>query len=155
MRLALPGELEAILHFGATYIPDHYEPLLGSAAAQAQVDDWWTPERMAAAIGEGRVVVAEEQGGILGVAEWSLYDGVPTIWKLYVDPSRRGEGIGSRLIVAVEDHLPKGVDRIWVETFAVNRRARAFYEREGFREFRTVEHSNPTMNAVWFERSLD
>lgn len=155
MRLASPDELEAILDFGAMHIPDHYDPLLGSAAAQAQVDDWWTPERMSAAIGEGRVVVAEEQGEVLGVAEWSLYDGVPTIWKLYVNPSRRGEGIGPRLIAAIEDHLPEGADRIWVETLAVNRRARAFYEREGFREFRTVEHSNPTMNVVWFERSLD
>lgn len=94
VRPASLRELEAILDFGATHIPVHYHPLLGSTAAQAQVDDWWTPERMSSAIDEGRVVVAEEHGGILGVAEWSLCEGVPTIWKLYVDPSRRGEGIG-------------------------------------------------------------
>jgi len=154
VRLASPDELEAICDFGATYVPEHYEPLLGAAAAQAQVDAWWTRERMSTAINESRVVVAEEQREIVAVAEWSLHEGVPVIWKLYVHPSRRGEGIGPRLIAAITDHLPEGADRLRVETFAVNQRASAFYEREGFRKLCTVEHSNPTMNVVWFERSL-
>ena len=155
VRLALLDELEAICDFGAMVIPDHYQPLLGRAAAQAQVDDWWTQERMSRAIDESRVVVAEEQSEILGVAEWSLYDGVPVVWKLYVHPSRRGEGIEPRLIDAIIDDPPVPADHLRVETFAVNRRACSFYEREGFREFRTVEHSNPTLNVIWFERPLD
>jgi ribosomal protein S18 acetylase RimI-like enzyme len=59
---------------------------------------------------------------------------VPVIWKLCVHPSRRGDGIGPRLIAAITHHLPKGTDRLRVETFAVNQRASAFYEREGFRK---------------------
>lgn len=155
VRLATPDELEAICEFGAAYIPEHYEPLLGSDAAQAQVDDWWAHGRMSRAVDEGRVVVAIEAGDVVGVGEWSLYDGNPVIWKLYVHPSHRSEGIGPRLIATIIDHLPNGVDRIQVEHFAVNQRAGTFYEREGFRELHKVEQSNPAMTVIWRERSLD
>jgi GNAT superfamily N-acetyltransferase len=111
---------------------------------------------MSQSVGEGRVVVAEEEEAVIGVGEWSLLEGAPVIWKLYVHPSHRGKGIGPWLIHAIIDALPDGMDRIQVEHFAVNRRAGAFYEREGFREIRTVEHqTNPVMNVVWRERSLD
>lgn len=154
VRLATSDELEAICEFGAAHIPEHYGPLLGLDAAQAQVDDWWTRERMSRAVDEGRVVVAIEEGDIVGVGEWSLYGGNPVIWKLYVHPSHRSEGIGPRVIAAIIDHLPEGVNRLQVEHFAVNQRASAFYEREGFQELHTVEHSNPVMNVIWRERSL-
>ncbi|MEX0796936.1 MAG: GNAT family N-acetyltransferase [Acidimicrobiia bacterium] len=156
VRVALPAEVEAICEFGASYIPQHYGPLLGAEAARAQVDNWWNRDRMERAVDEGRVVVAEDGGMVLGVGEWSLYEGVPVIWKLYVNPLHRGEGTGPRLIDAIIDEVPDEMDRIRVETFAVNRKAVAFYEREGFREIRTVEHgTDPAMTVVWLERSLD
>jgi ribosomal protein S18 acetylase RimI-like enzyme len=154
IRAAAPDELEAIRAFGEAVVPAHYEPLLGQAAAQAQFDDWWTVERLSQAIGDGRVVVAEERGAILGMAEWSSYEGVPTIWKLYVHPRRRGEGIGPRLIAAVSGSLPDDADRLRVETFAVNERASEFYRREGFRLVRSEDHADPTRRVLWFERPV-
>lgn len=155
VRLALPDEVEAICEFGATYIPQHYGPLLGAELAKAQVDNWWTIERMSKAVNEGRVVVAEEDRDIIGVGEWSLYEGTPVIWKLYVHPSHRGKGIGPQLIDTIIARLPDGLDRLQVEHFAVNRRASAFYRREGFTELRTAEHpTNPALNVVWRELSL-
>jgi GNAT superfamily N-acetyltransferase len=156
VRVASPADLEGICEFGATHIPRHYGPLLGSAAAQAQVDKWWNRDHMSQAVAEGRVVVAEEEAVVIGVGEWSLFEGVPVIWKLYVHPVHRDKGIGPQLINAIIDDLPDEMERIQVEHFAVNRRAGAFYEREGFSEIRTVENpTNPTMNVVWRERSLD
>jgi GNAT superfamily N-acetyltransferase len=156
VRVALPKEVDAICKFGATYIPQHYRPLLGAEAAQAQVDNWWTFDRMSQAVSEGRVVVAAKDGDVIGVGEWSLLEGTPVIWKLYVHPSHRGEGIGPRLIDAIIARLPAGIVRLRVEHFAVNKRASAFYEREGFSELHTVEHpTNSVMNIIWRERSLD
>lgn len=156
VRVAFPADLEGICEFGATYIPQHYGPLLGPEAAQAQVDNWWNRDRMSQAVGEGRVVLAKDEEVIIGVGEWSLFEGAPVIWKLYVHPLHRGEGIGPRLIDAIIDDLPDEVDRLQVEHFAVNRRAGVFYEREGFEEVRTVEdRTNPVMNVIWRERSLD
>ncbi|MFP3882780.1 MAG: N-acetyltransferase family protein [Actinomycetota bacterium] len=153
--LATPDDVEAIRRFGAEHIPSHYGPLLGPDAARAQVDNWWTIERMAKAVSEGRVVVAKDDGNVVGVGEWSIYQGIPVIWKLYVHPSLRGRGTGPRLIDAIIAGLPDGVDRLQVEHFAGNRRAGAFYEREGFREIRKGQHpSNSVFDVVWRERSL-
>ncbi|HSJ83303.1 MAG TPA: GNAT family N-acetyltransferase [Acidimicrobiia bacterium] len=156
VRVALPADLEGICEFGATYIPQHYGPLLGAEAAQAQVDIWWNRDRMSQAVGEGRVVLAEDEEGVIGVGEWSLFEGAPVIWKLYVHPLHRGEGIGPRLMDAIIEGLQDEADHIQVEHFAVNLRAGAFYEREGFKEIRTVEDlTNPVMNVIWRERTLD
>lgn len=110
---------------------------------------------MTKAVNESRVVFADEEGDIIGVGEWSLYEGTPVIWKLYVQPSHQGKGIGPQLIDTIIAHLPDGTDRLQVENFAVNRRASAFYAREGFTELRTAEHpTNPALNVVWRELSL-
>lgn len=154
VRPAAPHELEAVRAFGEATVPAHYEPLLGHAAARAQFDDWWTADRLSRAIGEGRVLVAVADDAILGMAEWSAYEGVPTIWKLYVHPDRRGEGIGPRLLAAVTSSVPQDADRVRVETFAVNERASAFYRREGFRLVRAEESDDPARRVLWFERPL-
>lgn len=154
VRAATPDDLDAIRSFGEAVVPAHYEPLLGQAAARTQFDDWWTVERLSQAIGDGRIVVAEEGGAILGMAEWSLYEGVPTLWKLYVQSQRRGEGIGRRLIAAVSSSLPDDADRLRVETFAVNERAAEFYRREGFRLARSDDHADQSQRVLWFERPV-
>jgi hypothetical protein len=66
----LPADLEGICQFGATHIPQHYGPLLGPEAAQAQVDNWWNRDRMSQAVSEGGVVVAEEEEVVIGVGEF-------------------------------------------------------------------------------------
>lgn len=155
VRVASGSDLAGICEFGAAHIPQHYAPLLGAEAARAQVDNWWNRERMSRAVAEGRVVVAEAEGVILGVGEWSLYRGIPVIWKLYVHPQHRGGGIGPRLIGVICDEVPGEADRIRVETFAVNQRAVDFYKRAGFREVGTDEHeTEPAKNVVWLERGL-
>lgn len=40
------GDVAAICSFGPAHIPAHYKPLLGAEAACAQVENWWTTERL-------------------------------------------------------------------------------------------------------------
>jgi GNAT superfamily N-acetyltransferase len=49
--------------------------------------------------------------------------------QLYVAPALIGGGLGGRLIALARDRRPAGLD---LYCFAVNHRARRFYEREGF-----------------------
>lgn len=49
--------------------------------------------------------------------------------QLYVDASRTGRGIGSRLLAIAKDRYPNGL-QLW--TFQSNTGARRFYERHGF-----------------------
>ena len=104
----------------------------------------------------GLVVVVEAGSGIVGVGQrgWDGADHV--IYKLYVDPRHRGDGLGPRLIEALEHQLPPDAVRLCVEHFAGNERAGAFYEREGF----AVERTEPSgvdddaLDVVWRVRSL-
>lgn len=155
IRSATADDVDAVVDFAEHHVVEHYRPLLGDAAARAQVDDWWTHERLRGAAAEGRLVVATDaEGDVVGVAEWSLYDGHPTVWKLYVHGDRRGEGLGPRLLDAVTASLPDGADRLLVEHFAVSEDAARFYDREGFRAIRTVRGSDPSLDVVWRERPL-
>jgi ribosomal protein S18 acetylase RimI-like enzyme len=52
---------------------------------------------------------------------------------LYVVPSRRGEGLGSRLLETAETELAAaGADAVALEALADNEAARRFYERHGY-----------------------
>ena len=51
------------------------------------------------------------------------------IGHLYVDPSWHSRGIGSRLVELAKERRPGGLE---LYTFQVNKRARRFYEWQGF-----------------------
>lgn len=154
VRTAQPDDVAAIRQFGAENIPDHYRPLIGEEAARAQVDMWWTDERISSAIVRGGVAIAEGSGEVVGVGEIGEYDGRHVIWKLYVHPDLRGHGVGPQLIDKLVEQLPDGADEVFVEHFAANTRASSFYEREGFELVETRSHpENPAMDVVWRRRS--
>lgn len=151
VRLAGPDDVAAIVRFGETHIRPHYTPLIGAAAADAQVRDWWNEKHVAAAVASGLVVVADDAPA--GVAQRGRNGADHVVYKLYLAPGRRGQGLGPRLLDAVIRQLPPGADRLCVEHFAANERAGAFYEREGF----TVERIEPSaagLDVVWRARRL-
>ncbi|RSD19212.1 GNAT family N-acetyltransferase [Amycolatopsis eburnea] len=156
VRTAGPADVTAIVRFGEAHIRPHYTPLIGAAAADAQVRDWWNEAHLAAAVAAGRVVVAEDDGGLVGVGQRG-HDGTdPVVYKLYVHPERRGRGLGPRLLDALIGQLPAGATRLCIEHFAANERAGAFYEREGFTVDR-IEPSptgDPRLAVVWRARPL-
>jgi ribosomal protein S18 acetylase RimI-like enzyme len=153
VRDAGPGDVAAVCGFGEAHIRPHYTPLIGAAAADAQVRDWWNETAIGAAVAAGLVVVAEADGQVVGVGQLGR-DHV--VYKLYVSPEHRGRGLGARLLDALASRLPPGVDHLSIEHFAANERAGAFYEREGYRVER-VEPSptgDPRLAVVWRVRSL-
>ena len=86
-----------------------------------------------------------------GVAVGFISIGEGWVEQLYVRPPRTGRGIGSRLLaVAMERHA--GGLQLW--TFQVNRGARRFYERHGFRAVEETdgaanEERQPDVRYVW------
>jgi GNAT superfamily N-acetyltransferase len=90
----------------------------------------------------GRAVVAEQEGRVVGyaflVSFWSNeYGGeLCAVDELYVVPSRRGRGLGTGLLEAIETDRalwPAPPVALELEVTPANRRARALYERLGFR----------------------
>lgn len=137
-------------------MPRHYTPLLGAALADDQVRTWWNEQHIHDAVGAGRVVVADLDGRLAGVAQRGLSGADHVIYKLYLDPAHRGHGIGPKLIQALVAQLPADVSRVFLEHFAANVRAGDFYEREGFR----VERIEPSatgdraLDVVWRVRDI-
>lgn len=149
MRDAVPDDIAAIRRFGEEYIPPHYTPLIGAEAAGEQLR-FWSETQITRAVTRGLVVVAEAAGQLVGVGQRGRRepgrDSDHVIYKLYVHPGLRGHGIGPRLIDALTEHMD--AEKVYVEHFAANERAGAFYEREGF-EVERIEQA-----IVWRSRPL-
>ena len=70
-------------------------------------------------------VAVEADGSVVGFM--SLQD--DDVDQLYVRPDRFDRGIGSRFMDLAKELRPNG---LWLYTFQVNERARAFYAHRGF-----------------------
>jgi GNAT superfamily N-acetyltransferase len=156
VRGAEHDDVTAICQFGNDHIRPHYAPLIGDDAADQQVRRWWNDQQIAEAVAEGRVVVAEVDKQIVGVGQRGQRGHDHVVYKLYVHPQHRGRGLGPRLLGALIRQLPDAADRLYIEHFAANERAGAFYEREGF----TIDRIEPSptdsaaLSVVWRVRDL-
>lgn len=89
------------------------------------------------------VAVEREVGGLLALARG-------TLGYLYVDPPAQGKGIGTALLDKAKSLSPEGLTLF---THQRNERARAFYERRGFRAARfgvsPAPESEPDVQYRW------
>lgn len=156
VREAEHDDIVAICRFGEAHVRSHYSPLIGAAAADEQVRNWWNQTHIGAAVAAGLVVVAEADGQLVGVGQRGHRGADHVVYKLYIHPRHRGRGLGPQLIDALIRQLPADADRLYIEHFVANERAGAFYEREGFAVQR-VEPSPtgiPALGVVWRCRDL-
>lgn len=91
--------------------------------------------------------VADEAGAVVGMMV--LDEG--RIEQLYLDPARRGHGIGDRFVQLAKERLSQGLE-LW--TFQVNSPAHRFYERHGFVAAERTDGSEneerePDIRYVW------
>lgn len=130
--------------------------MIGSAAAARQVSAWWSTQVIARAVGAWTITIAESRGHVVAVVQVSRESDPPTIYKFYVHPTWRGQGLGPVLLDAVVRSLPAESSRIAVEHFAANERAGAFCKREGF----AIDHvspdssGDPALAVVWRVKRL-
>jgi ribosomal protein S18 acetylase RimI-like enzyme len=156
VRSAEPDDVEAITRFGEVVIRPHYAPLIGAAAADAQVRDWWNESHVREAVTNGLVVIAEAGGKVVGVAQRGQQGSDHVIYKLYVHPEHRRRGFGPQLIAALIQQLPPDAGRLHIEHFAGNEHAGTFYEREGFMVERVDPSAtgNAALDVVWRVRDV-
>lgn len=78
---------------------------------------------------QGSYLLMTENKQILGIARLLRHSGETELLSLYLPEEYRGRGYGRQLL----DHLKSGQDsRIILWVLETNRRARAFYEKNGF-----------------------
>ncbi|WP_225836360.1 GNAT family N-acetyltransferase [Streptomyces sp. NK08204] len=132
IRTALPVEAEAIadLHVRArsTYYPDGLPP--------SEVD-WCQAWRGSIERPDAHVLCAVQDGRIVGIASFRTPDGAPAdkvkLFQFHVDPGHWRAGIGTALHAAcVEQWRADGRRTAVLEVHTDNRRAQAFYARQGW-----------------------
>ncbi|HJQ76677.1 MAG TPA: GNAT family N-acetyltransferase [Acidimicrobiia bacterium] len=131
---------------------DEYLDSLDRGARQA----WW-----ASYLSRGsRVHVAEHDGAVVGFCTPGVSNeaGWGEIFAIYVHPEHWGTGIGRELIVAGESTvLASGLDRALLWVLEDNRRARAFYERQGWSPGKPIRIENiggVQVTEVRYEKDL-
>lgn len=73
------------------------------------------------------------------------------IGRVIVHPSLQGQGLGKRIMAAIEAHFPR-VRRFELFTGHLSTRNLHFYRGLGYRDFKTVA-VNPTLSFVYLEKS--
>ncbi len=120
---------------------------IGSAPLVADEAASWAARRATYAEmlrGDGSFLLAvRQEAAWLGYAAVRLHPGPDDtfpvgerwaeVWSVAVDPERRGEGIGSQLLDAVDDRLAAlGVTAVSIAAMVENAGALRLYERRGF-----------------------
>lgn len=106
------------------------------------------------------LLVADGDDGPVGFCFFgeSGDEGWGEVFSIYVHPEKWGEGHGHRLLVAAEAELiDRGFDKALLWVLDSNRRARDFYEREGWvlgKPIRLEEIGGRQVTEVRYERVL-
>jgi GNAT superfamily N-acetyltransferase len=143
IQAAQAADLPSILQLLRTQLEEHGIVLTGQAlrhATQGLIDD---PAR-------GRILKATLGGELVGVAVisflWTLEHGGAAAWldEVYVEPPRRGAGIGGQLVLAaMQVARDSGCIALDLEVDAGHEAAERLYERMGFRRHNRVRWFYP------------
>jgi ribosomal-protein-alanine N-acetyltransferase len=101
-----------------------------------------------------RFLVARENGRIVGCAIGDRNGGQARVINICVDPSVQRQGIGARLLRALDAAIPLGDIVLMVE--AENDTARNLYRREGFKEVGVSRnYYGRNLDGIWMQKVRD
>jgi ribosomal protein S18 acetylase RimI-like enzyme len=137
-RRAEPGDAEGIARVCSEGWRDTYRGIYEPEEIEAVVAGFYNVERITAEIaspqGWDGWIVADEDGTVVGAGGGGMTGpAVGEIFVLYLDPGRRGEGIGTLLLDAItEQHRARGAREQWVSVEPENAKGLPFYLARGF-----------------------
>jgi GNAT superfamily N-acetyltransferase len=109
-----------------------------------------------AAASDGRGLacfVRDEQGQIIAGVSGYTWAGLAEIEFLWVDDSLRGQGVGSRLLEAVEQEAhQRGCALVITSTYSFQ--APEFYQRHGYEVVGKIENCPPGHTNFWLKKEL-
>jgi ribosomal protein S18 acetylase RimI-like enzyme len=109
IRRATIDDVAAIVEFADLAVRPVYTELVDAAYADDLVSEWWSRSRLAADIHTELVLVAVDAGNerdVVGFVHVGTWDAESVMWKLYVRPEHRSQGLGSRLVAAESRRSP-------------------------------------------------
>ena len=138
IRKAIPADVEGICQVCSAGQRDTYTELRTPEETERIIAGFYNPERIL-----GEVLnpvdwngwwVALEKGSVVGAGGGGfLPPGSSELYVLYLEPSRRGEGIGTKLLQAITEELyEQGAREQWVAVTPDNQKGIPFYQARGF-----------------------
>ena len=147
---AQPEDLPAILYV--------QKEAFGEVARRYGVTDLpplhQTIDEIRAEFEEAVFLKAVDNGGIVGSVRGYVKDTDGHIDRLVVLPNRQNEGIGTKLMEAIEDRLRSQVDRFELFTGTRDEKNHHLYEKLGYRRFSTRQ-LNEQVTLALMEKSAD
>lgn len=146
VRQATAGDVPGIREVAVDAWHAAHDHVIGASAVEDLLDDWYDPADLHDQVvrERGHFVVADD-AGVVGFAHAGPSDeshGDAVLSRIYVDPDRWGDGVGTAMLQVVADRLrADGHGRLWLAVLAGNDVGRSFYEARGFErvERREVE----------------
>lgn len=137
IRPATDDDTDAIRRVAERSWQLDYPDILTRETAEEAVNDWYTPEQIAAELAENQtlILVAEREGAVVGFAHatWNEAEREGYILRIYVHPEHRREDIGRELLERTCTALAeRDCERINAMVLVENDPGNAFYERFGF-----------------------
>lgn len=107
----------------------------------AYLDEHWArpypPPPAGPYLEEGRIVVAEGDGEVVGMAKGELRDGLAHVSFVYLKPEARGRGGGNDLVRDLVGHFRgHGLEHVSLNVELPNDEALAYWRRLGFTDYR-------------------
>jgi GNAT superfamily N-acetyltransferase len=165
IRKATAADVEGICRVCTAGWRDAYTGLLPTAYIEQAIAEFYNPARVAAEVADPQGWdgwwVAVERGRVVGAGGGGLpAPGTGELFVLYVDPARRGAGIGTRLLAAItQEERAQGAREQWVSVAKGNHKGIPFYEARGFRAYheQPIYGSRPedAVVSVRYQRALD
>lgn len=147
VRKATENDIEGIIEVCSNGYRVTYKDLLPQKYIEKIISEFYYEDRIRNEIFEisdswNGWYVAVENNEVVGAGGGGfISDGVAEIYVLYLNPNRKREGIGSKLLVAItNDQIKKGAVEQWVSIAKDNQMAIPFYESVGF-EYKSEQPS--------------
>ena len=136
VRSAVVSDVPSISAIGSVAFPAVHNDVVGAEFAAAVVEQTYSVGALTACItrcaaaDDAEFLVAERDGEVIGYLHYDSEGAEPELHRIYVDPDRKGGGVGRELMQ--ELHARLGANAQYILLVAeVNTDAQDFYERQG------------------------
>jgi ribosomal protein S18 acetylase RimI-like enzyme len=147
IRAAELADVPALSELARRTWSDAFGDGVGSQDEETELEEGRSEAYFAAALGTTTILVAEEDGALLGyvqfgdvtIPEVDAGPGDRALQRLYVETAVQGRGLGRSLLEAALSHqLLAQAKRVYLQVWERNERAVRLYESLGFRKAGTT-----------------
>jgi len=157
VREATPGDASAVRRVADAAWHDAHASIVGTETVEEFLANYYDVADLRARYSDGdSTTFVADDGEVVGYATGVPADDAYDLAAIYVHPDRQGEGVGSRLVEAVESRAREaGYDTLRLVVMADNGSARGFYEARGFEHAADDYDSDLDVQNCIYEKRLD